>query len=341
LLLPLAREETTKLLLQPLHAALTATLAHLRAGKPWAALHGSAAEQQLLHGMARARALLDARLLAAQANAAVVERAAAARGGGGGACGGGAAGSRSDPMESGAMSAADAVEDLAARAARLTTTGGGFGRPPAGGAGGGGGGNGALAKASSGGARSGGGAAGSGGAAGGGAAAPEAAFGDPLVELLVAEVWPLAAAAALEGAAGRFLHQYAKATVLLLRARPDALLPLLPQMLSVCAAGFCQPGGYSLGEVLSASILAYCRVEGSRAPLDVAPHVLQVRGGRTAAGRHHPTRGCLQRLCCIDRTTTPTSFAPPPTPATPPHPQPPPPPRAPRAPGPLPHLGAS
>jgi hypothetical protein len=57
------REETTKLLLQPLHGALTATLARLRSGTPWTALHGTAAEQPLLHGMARARALLDALLL--------------------------------------------------------------------------------------------------------------------------------------------------------------------------------------------------------------------------------------------------------------------------------------
>jgi hypothetical protein len=272
------REATTKLLLRPLHSALAAVLAHLQSGAPWSALHGSAGEATLLHGMARARALLDARLLAAQADAAVVERAAAARSGGGGACGGGAAGSRSDPMESGAQSASDALDDLAARAARLTTTAspahsGGSGgataataaaaRPPSG----------AATRAAAGGAaglRS----------AGSGSAAPAAAAEnprqDPLVELLVSEVWPLASAAALEGVTGRFLHQYAKTTVLLLRARPDAALPLLPQLLSVCAAGFCQPGGYSLGEVLSAAVLAYCRVEGSKAPLDVTPHVLQV-----------------------------------------------------------------
>jgi len=100
---------------------------------------------------------------------------------------------------------------------------------------------------------------------------------DPLVALLVSEVWPLAQAVCLEGASGRFLNQYAKSTALLLKACPEQLPPLLPQMFAVCGVCFCRPGGYSLGEVMAGAIVAYCRVEGSKAPLDCAPHLLQVR----------------------------------------------------------------
>lgn len=292
------REQTTQLLLQPLYASLTSTLSRLRSGAPWSSIHGTALEQSLLHGMARTRALLDALLLAARAAAALVERAAERRGGGQ-ADVDGAAASGADLMESGATSAADAVDDLAARAARLTTAGGAAAAVTAAVAAFGGVDAGAAGRQEE---------AGPGGRVGGGvgqglndsaaaaavAAAAAAAAGangsadahhqqqrqqqDPLISLLVSEVWPLAQALCLEGASGRFLHQYAKSTVLLLRARPDALLPLLPQLLDVCEACYCQPGGYSLGDVLSGVIATYCRVEGSKAPLDCTPHVLQVGG---------------------------------------------------------------
>ncbi|GBF98326.1 hypothetical protein Rsub_10989 [Raphidocelis subcapitata] len=279
-----AREETTKLLLQPLHAALVSTLARLRAGTPWGALAGTAVEQPLLHGMARARALLDAALLSAGADAARRGRAGAGRGGGG-AGGGGregpgwgvAAASGGDPMESGTTSAADAVEELSARAARLTTNsnaGVGAGRGTAAAA--------AAAAAAGGGF----------GAFGGAADGPPNPLQSPppqqqqqqqqqqqprgpLVSLLVSEIWPLAQALCLEGASGRVLHQYAKVTALLLRAAPEELLPLLPQLLAVCGACYCRPGGQALGEVMAAAIASFCRLEGSRAPLDCTPHVLQ------------------------------------------------------------------
>jgi hypothetical protein len=192
-----------------------------------------------------------------------VERAAAVHGGGGG---GGA--TTADHMESGATSAADTVEDLTARASRLTTS---YAAAPAASV------TAAVVAAGHGGSAS--------RAAGGSTAAAKgeqqahAASGrqrDHLVSLLVSEIWPLAQAVCLEGAYGRFLHQYAKSTVLLLRVRPEALLPLLPQMLAVCGACFCRPAGYSLGEVLSAAVVTYCRVEGSKAPLDCTPHILQV-----------------------------------------------------------------
>lgn len=54
-------------------------------------------------------------------------------------------------------------------------------------------------------------------------------------------------------------------------------------MLAVCGGCFGAPGGYSLGEVLSGVVAAYCRVEGGRAPLDCTPHLLHVSGALALA----------------------------------------------------------
>jgi hypothetical protein len=109
------------------------------------------------------------------------------------------------------------------------------------------------------------------------AAAAAAAAGDPAVQLLLSQMWPLLHCIITQhSAAGRLLYHYGKCCSQLLKVQPGLLLPQLQQVLQVVVAGAARSGGSSLlAEPFAAAIEVCCR-QGSGVLLDSGLHIMQV-----------------------------------------------------------------
>jgi hypothetical protein len=115
-------------------------------------------------------------------------------------------------------------------------------------------------------------------------AAAAATVGDPAVQLLLSQMWPLLHSIITQhGAAGRLLYHYGKCCSQLLKVQPGLLLPQLQQVLQVVVAGAARPGGCSLlAEPFAAAIEVCCR-QGSGVLLDSGLHIMQVSTAAAAA----------------------------------------------------------
>jgi hypothetical protein len=120
------------------------------------------------------------------------------------------------------------------------------------------------------------------------AAAAAAAAGDPAVQLLLTQMWPLLHCIITQhGAAGLLLYHYGKCCSQLLKVQPGLLLPQLQQVLQVVVAGAARPGGSSLlAEPFAAAIEVCCR-QGSGVLLDSGLHIMQV------------STACVCVVCCL------------------------------------------
>jgi len=243
------RLETTKLLLEPLYRLLTNISFHLSQGTPWSMLFHWA-DPQLSHQLSKVRVLLETALLPPDGSPpgpwAAVSRQLQCDGPqttppkAGEPCGMDLEGA--DEGTSG-VSAAGSVDPVSSSLPASSHAGAGT----------------ALQLTTS-------------------SPCSMGGLPDPLMQLLLAELWPPLAAVCEAGAHGRFLHALAKVCVAVLRCEivtltQDARLA----MLRLCGSCFVRPGGAALGEPLAVMLEGWTAGTGGLSG-EGGIAMLQVRG---------------------------------------------------------------